>query len=385
MGHNEGDEPRFTQPLTYQAIDVRPSVGESYLKYLSTLGEITLEEAEEIRRKRQQKLEREFEASKTEPFVPDTQTLGGCWQSYTGGPEPTQDLTPTGVSIKDCQQVITKLNQLPSDFQLHSKLKRVFAQRQEMADQQRPLDWATAEALAFATISLEGHRVRLSGQDVERGTFSQRHAVLHDVQDGHTYMPLGHLDPKQGFIEIVNSPLSEAGVLGFEYGYSLDFPEGLTIWEAQFGDFWNVAQVIVDQFIASAEDKWNRLSGLVMLLPHGFEGQGPEHCSARLERLLMLAAEDNMQICQPTTPAQYFHLLRRQVLRSWRKPLVVLSPKSLLRHPLVASDLKEIQDGKFKKILPDPIVPLESARKVLLCTGKIYYDLIEERQKARLG
>ncbi len=299
-------------------------------------------------------------------------------------PEPTKDDTLTGILVEESQQLITKLNKLPNGFNLHSKLKRVFAQRQEMAEKQRPVDWATAESLAFATLLLDGHRVRLSGQDVERGTFSQRHAVLHDVTTNQTYMPLGNLDPNQGPIEIVNSPLSEAGVLGFEYGYSLDFPEGLIVWEAQFGDFWNVAQVIVDQFIASAEDKWNRLSGLVMLLPHGFEGQGPEHCSARLERLLMSSAEDNMQIVQPTTPAQYFHLLRRQVLRKWRKPLIVLSPKSLLRHPMVTSELKEFQEGKFRKILRDPVTPLESAQRILLCTGKIYYDLVEERQKRGL-
>jgi 2-oxoglutarate dehydrogenase E1 component len=383
-GHNEGDEPRFTQPIVYQAIDQRPSVGEMYLARLTELGEMTPEEASEIRGVRQKKLEGEFESSKTEQFVPDTQTLGGCWQQYFGGPEPTNDNTITGIPIKRATSLLTKLNYVPEDFRLHPKLKRFFGLRQEMAEGSRPLDWATAEAIAFASLVTDGHCVRLSGQDVERGTFSQRHSVLHDVVDGHTYTPLALVDPKQAPIELVNSPLSEAGVLGFEYGYSLDCPEGLTIWEAQFGDFWNVAQVIVDQFIASAEDKWSRLSGLVMLLPHGFEGQGPEHCSARLERLLMLAAEDNMQICQPTTPAQYFHLLRRQIVRRWRKPLVTLTPKSLLRHPLVTSEMSELETGSFKKILLDPVTPIEAARRVLLCTGKIYYDLIEERQKRGL-
>ena len=380
-GHNEGDEPRFTQPIQYQAIDKRPSVGESYLARLTETGEMTAEEADQIRQARQQKLEHDFESSKTEPFVPDTQTLGGCWQAYLGGPEPTDDDTVTSIPVKRAAALLTMLNKIPDEFHLHPKLKRFFALRQEAAEGSRPLDWATAEAIAFASLASDGHRIRLSGQDVERGTFSQRHAVLHDVQDGHTYCPLTLLDSNLGTVEIVNSPLSEVGVLGFEYGYSLDCPEGLTIWEAQFGDFWNVAQVIVDQFIASAEDKWNRLSSLVMLLPHGFEGQGPEHCSARLERLLMLAAEDNMQICQPTTPAQYFHLLRRQMLRRWRKPLVALTPKSLLRHPMATSELPELQDGSFRKVLVDPIVPLENAKRILLCTGKIYYDLLKARSE----
>ena len=216
--------------------------------------------------------------------------------------------------------------------------------RLKMAQGEEPLDWSAGESLAYATLATEGVRVRLSGQDAERGTFSHRHAVLHDVLDGHTYIPLQHLSDDQAPVEIYNSPLSEAGVLGFEYGYSLDCPDGLVLWEAQFGDFVNAAQVIIDQFISSAEDKWNRLSGLTLLLPHGFEGQGPEHSSARLERLLMLAAEDNIQIAQPTTPAQFFHLLRRQVLRPWRKPLFVLTPKSLLRHPRAVSSLDELAD-----------------------------------------
>ena len=224
------------------------------------------------------------------------------------------------------------------------------AQRREMAEGTHPLDWASAEAAAFASLLVDGHPIRMTGQDCQRGTFSQRHAVLHDTKDGSTYTPLANLSPDQAVLELYNSPLSEAGVLGFEYGYSLDSPDGLVVWEAQFGDFWNCAQVIVDQFIASAEDKWNRLSGLVMLLPHGFEGQGPEHCSARVERFLAMAAEHNIQVCQPTTPAQYFHLLRRQVIRKWRKPLVVLSPKSLLRHPRVISPLAEMTDGSLSLI-----------------------------------
>ena len=251
-----------------------------------------------------------------------------------------------------------------------------------MATGTEPLDWSAAESLAFASIACSGMRVRLTGQDSERGTFSQRHAVLHDYQDGHAYLPLQHLCEGQAPIEIFNSPLSEVGVLGFEYGYSLDYPDGLIVWEAQFGDFLNVAQPIVDQFIASAEEKWQRLSGLVLLLPHGFEGQGPEHSSARVERFLMLGVEDNLQVVCPTTPAQYFHCLRRQAVRTWRKPLIVITPKSLLRHPKVVSSLEDCSSGVFQRILPDPHgKSAEQVRRVLLCTGKIYYDLAEYREQ----
>ena len=239
---------------------------------------------------------------------------------------------------------------------------------------QHALDWSVAEGLAFASLAMEGHRVRLSGQDSGRGTFSQRHAILYDNENGHPWIPLQHLDPGQAPVEIINSPLSEVGVLGFDYGYSLDCPDGLICWEAQYGDFVNAAQVIIDQFIASAEDKWRRLSGLVVLLPHGFEGNGPEHSSARLERWLALAAEDNIQIVYPTTAAQYFHLLRRQIVRPWRKPLVVMTPKSLLRDPRVASSLADCATGQFQRILPDAAPPGQ-VRRILLCTGKIYYEL----------
>jgi 2-oxoglutarate dehydrogenase E1 component len=277
--------------------------------------------------------------------------------------------------------LLDSITRLPRGFSAHKKLRRPLAQRREMASGDRPFDWAAAEAAAFASLLDSGHPIRMTGQDCQRGTFSHRHAVLHDTQSGETYMPLAHLDKDQAKIELHNSPLSEAGVLGFEWGYSLDAPHGLIVWEAQFGDFWNCAQVIVDQFIASAEDKWNRLSGLVMLLPHGFEGQGPEHCSARPERFLAMAAEDNIQVVQPTTPAQYFHVLRRQVIRKWRKPLVCLTPKSLLRHPRVLSDIDEIAGGSFKKILPDTSVHLSASRRLLLCTGKVYYDLLEARDE----
>ncbi len=247
-----------------------------------------------------------------------------------------------------------------------------------MAEERRPLDWAAAEALAFASLAVEGHRVRLTGQDALRGTFTQRHAALYDYATGRPYIPLQHLAEGQAEVEIYNSPLSEAGVLGFEYGYSLDYPEGLILWEAQFGDFVNVAQVYIDQFLASAEAKWSRLSGLVLLLPHGLEGQGPEHSSARLERFLQLGARDNLQVAYPTTPAQFFHLLRRQVKRKIRKPLVVMTPKSLLRHPEVVSALEELAQGRFQKVIPERV---KGARKVLLTSGKVYYDLLAKRRE----
>ncbi|MGI9441918.1 MAG: 2-oxoglutarate dehydrogenase E1 component [Rubripirellula sp.] len=383
-GHNEGDEPRFTQPRMYAEIDRRASVREQYLNRLLELGKISPEEAEGIQQERTEKLESEFAASKNEAFVPDTQTLAANWSDYFGGPEPLAD-TPTGCDTEKLSTLLDALTRLPENFSANKKLKRPMMQRREMAEGKHPLDWASAEAAAFASLLADGHPIRMTGQDCQRGTFSQRHAVLHDTKDGSTYTPLSNLSSDQARLELYNSPLSEAGVLGFEYGYSLDSPDGLVVWEAQFGDFWNCAQVIVDQFIASAEDKWNRLSGLVMLLPHGFEGQGPEHCSARVERFLAMAAEHNIQVCQPTTPAQYFHLLRRQVIRKWKKPLVVLSPKSLLRHPRVISPLSDLTDGTFRKVLPDEQVSLNDADRLILCTGKVYYDLIEAREEKKLN
>ncbi len=382
-GHNEGDEPRFTQPRMYAEIDRRASVREQYLGRLLELGKITPEEAEEIGRDRTEKLESEFEASKNQPFVPDTQTLAANWSDYFGGPEPTE-VTDTTYDRQKLSQLVDGLTRLPEGFAAHKKLKRPMAQRREMAAGERSFDWASAEAAAFATLLADGRPIRITGQDSERGTFSQRHAVLHDVKNGDEYTPLKNVSDTQGPLHLFNSPLCEAGVLGFEYGYSLDSPDGLVAWEAQFGDFWNCAQVIVDQFIASAEDKWNRLSGLVMLLPHGFEGQGPEHCSARIERFLLMSAEHNIQVCQPTTPAQYYHMLRRQVIRKWRKPLIVMTPKSLLRHPQAVSPLEDLSDGSFKKVLVDHSVDLTTCRRIILCTGKVYYDLVEARDEREI-
>jgi len=278
------------------------------------------------------------------------------------------------------RELLVKLSQVPQGFTPNDKVAKLLESRRKLAegDGSEPFDWGVGEHLAFAALLDDGAPIRFSGQDARRGTFSHRHAVLADARDGKRYTPLAHLREGQGRFDIFDSPLSEAGVMGFDYGWSLDMPEALCCWEAQFGDFANGGQVVIDQFISSAEDKWNRLSGIVLLLPHGFEGQGPEHSSARLERFLQLCAEDNIQVCYPTTPAQVFHLLRRQVLRPWRKPLVVMTPKSLLRHRLAVSSLRDLSRGSFQRIIVDP--PAKQATRVLLCSGKVYYDLITARE-----
>ena len=380
-GHNEGDEPAFTQPLMYQAIERRPSVREGYLEHLLALNGLGREDADRIAVERRAELERDLAEARSPSYVPAREKPTGVWSGYQGGSGGDAEEVATGVARGRLVELIQALARLPDGFRPHPKIARGLARRRETAEGTRPIDWSTAEALAFATLAVEGHRVRLSGQDTARGTFSHRHAVLHDVADGRTYMPLAHVAPDQAPVEVLNSPLSEVGVLGFEYGYSLDCPDGLVLWEAQFGDFVNAAQVIVDQFVVSAEEKWRRLSGLVLLLPHGFEGQGPEHSSARLERFLELAVNDNIQIVSPTTPAQYFHVLRRQVLRPWRKPLVVMTPKSLLRHPKVVSSLADLQQGGFERILGDVAAAPERVRRVLLCSGKVYYDLLTMREE----
>jgi len=380
LGHNEGDEPAFTQPVLYEAIAKRKPVREGYLDHLLKLGGLTAEEAAEISARRQELLEKELSDSQSTAYQRPAEAPPSVWAKYVGAPEPRDD-AHTGVEKARLSELLALQTRLPDNFQAHPKLRKILESRQKMARGEEPLDWSTAEAIAFASIAAEGWRVRLTGQDTARGTFSQRHAVLHDYKTGRTYTPLQHLSPDQAPVEIYNSPLSEAAVLGFEYGYSVDCPDGLILWEAQFGDFVNAAQVIVDQFIASAEDKWKRLSGLVLLLPHGFEGQGPEHSSARLERFLALAAEDNIQVVYPTTPAQYFHCLRRQVVRRWRKPLVIMTPKSLLRHPSAVSTLDDCAQGRFQRLIPDKRRP-EMVRRILLCTGKIYYELEKRREKS---
>jgi 2-oxoglutarate dehydrogenase E1 component len=380
-GHNETDEPRFTQPLMYAAVDKKPSVREVYVKRLVELGNLSEQQAQDIDRGRRATLEDALEATRGKHFVPPQYAMQGLWAGYAGGKDAETPEATTRVPIDRLRELMLRACEVPNDFNVHPKLVRTLEQRREMAEGKRPLDWGGGEILAYASLVTEGYPVRLSGQDARRGTFSHRHAVLHDNVDGHLYTPLARMDERQGRFEVWDSPLSEAGVLGFEYGYSLDSPDGLVIWEAQFGDFFNGAQVIVDQFLSSSEDKWYRLSGLTLLLPHGFEGQGPEHSSARLERWLTLCAENNMQVCNLTTPAQLFHMLRRQVLRPFRKPLIIMSPKSLLRLPAASSTLEELANGQFQRIIPDSSVDPKKVKRVLLCSGKIYYELVAARQQ----
>ena len=380
-GHNEADEPAFTQPALYRVIEKRPSAHESYLERLLKLGEVSADEAKQIAEQQQAKLAADLSVAKSEEYV-HKDDIGGMWAFYIGGREKDAAEVDTGVRRDVLENLLMRLVALPDGFQPHAKIRKFLENRVQMAAGALPLDWSAAEALALATLATQGLRVRISGQDSQRGTFSHRHAVIHDVVTDETYCSLEHLTADQAPVEIYNSPLSEAGVLGFEYGYSLDCPDGLVVWEAQFGDFVNAAQVVIDQFIVSAEDKWNRLSGLVMLLPHGFEGQGPEHSSARLERFLSLCAKDNIQVVQPTTPAQLFHCLRRQVLRVWRKPLVVMTPKSLLRNPACASTMDDLVKGSFQRVIPDSSgTPARDIHRVLLCSGKVAYELEKRRQE----
>jgi 2-oxoglutarate dehydrogenase E1 component len=382
LGHNEGDEPSFTQPLMYRAIKQRKPVREGYLEHLLTLKGVTHREADEIAVSRHDHLERELSQATSDSYTVPSEFPRRIWDGYIGGLEKDVEDVDTSVDRDRLVELLEIQTQLPEGFHPHPKIASGIHNRHEMATGERPLDWAAGEALAFAAIAMEGFRVRLSGQDSQRGTFSHRHAVLHDVDSGRTYPLFQNLTPDQAPVEIYNSPLSETAVLGFEYGYSVDTPDGLVLWEAQFGDFWNVAQVIVDQFIAAAEDKWRRLSGITLLLPHGLEGQGAEHSSARIERFLEVAADDNIQVVQPTLPVQLFHCLRRQVLRRWRKPLVVVTPKSLLRHPRVISTLNEFAVGRFERILPDAIHDRGGqAARVLFCSGKIYFELERERER----
>ncbi len=303
------------------------------------------------------------------------------WKGYVGGRWKPEREIDTGVAQEELTRLGMKLGEYPADFHIHPKVAALLKQRQEMAAGRRVIDYGMAEALAFASLVTSGVPVRMSGQDSRRGTFNHRHSYLIDVENESEYMPLQHLSPNQALIEIYNSELSEAGVLGFEYGFSRDYPEALTLWEAQFGDFANGAQIIIDQFISAGEEKWGLLSGLVLLLPHGYEGQGPEHSSARMERYLQLCARDNMQVCQPSSAAQFFHLLRRQALRKWRKPLICFTPKSMLRHPDAASELAAFSAPRFQTILPDSYVSPSDVTRILLCTGKIGHELQAERKR----
>ena len=385
-GHNEGDEPRFTQPVMYQAIDRKPTVRQVYVKRLVAMGHITEADAETIVTARREVLAQALDEVKQKGFAPVTYAMAGVWSHYRGGLDASTPEVPTAVSVEKLQDLGNRLMRLPDGFQVHPKVAQLMKSRHDAITKGEPFDWGTGEMLAYATLLAEKTPVRISGQDVKRGTFSHRHAVFMDTQTGDEYAPLAQVAEWPGRLDINNSPLSEQGVLGFDFGYSLDYPDALVIWEAQFGDFLNGAQVIVDQFLTSSEDKWHRLSGLVLFLPHGYEGAGPEHSSARVERFLQNCAEDNVQVCNLTTPAQLFHALRRQVLRPWRKPLVIMTPKSMLRvassgsqHRPV-STIKDLAEGRFQRVIGDTSgVDPSEIKRILLCSGKVYYDLAEAR------
>lgn len=382
-GHNEGDEPRFTQPMMYALIDKKPTVRQAYVAQLVDAGEITKEQAEQIAIESKAKLDIALDEARKGDWLKKPNAMEGLWIPYYGGPDALIDEVPTKVPREKLVALLEELEKIPEGFTPNTKAYGVIKKRREQAlGNPSHLQWETGEALAYASLVSEGAMVRLSGQDSRRGTFSHRHSVLFDSKTGAPYTPLDEIAKKNGTrFQVWDSPLSETGVLGFEYGYSLDRPDGLVIWEAQFGDFWNGAQVIVDQFISSAEDKWLRLSGLVLLLPHGYEGAGPEHSSARIERFLQLAAEDNMQVCNLTTPAQIFHALRRQVLRPWRKPLIVFTPKSLLRSAAAVSPLDDLVNGEFQRVIDDKTVDPKNVKRILLCSGKVYYDLAAARKE----
>ncbi len=393
FGHNEGDEPSFTQPLMYKVIRSHPSTLEIYAKRLVAEGVVSAADVEARRAEWRAHLDAEHETGQN--YNPNkADWLDGAWAGMRrAAAEDEPRRGATGVALKTLREVGTKLVAVPDGFNVHRTIARFLENRGRMVESGEGIDWATAEALAFGTLVAEGHPVRLSGQDSERGTFSQRHSVLYDQADETRYVPLANVAKGQASYEVINSMLSEEAVLGFEYGYSLAEPNALTLWEAQFGDFVNGAQVVIDQFISSGEAKWLRMSGLVMLLPHGYEGQGPEHSSARLERFLQSCAQDNMQVANITTPANYFHALRRQLKRDFRKPLVLMTPKSLLRHKRAVSDLAEMAgDTSFHRLLWDDaeiktnaggvkLVRDPKMRRVVLCSGKVYFDLYEEREK----
>ncbi|WP_108662560.1 2-oxoglutarate dehydrogenase E1 component [Acuticoccus kandeliae] len=392
FGHNEGDEPAFTQPKMYNIIRSHPTTLEIYSQRLIDEGAMTAEDIETRKSEWRQHLEDEFEAGQS--YLPNkADWLDGRWKAI----KPSDDVDEprrgsTGVAFDELETIGAKLTEVPEGFHVHRTIQRFLDNRRKMMETGKGFDWAMAEALAFGSLLREGYPVRLSGQDVERGTFSQRHSVLYDQESEERYIPLNNIDENQKRYEVINSMLSEEAVLGFEYGYSLAEPNALVAWEAQFGDFANGAQVVFDQFISSGERKWLRMTGLVCLLPHGYEGQGPEHSSARLERFLQLCAEDNMQVANCSTPANYFHILRRQLKRDLRKPLILMTPKSLLRHKRCVSTLEEMgPDSTFHRILWDDadlgltgdfkLQKDENIRRVVACSGKVYYDLLEAREQ----
>jgi len=385
-GHNESDEPAFTQPRLYRKIRDKKSVKTLYLEKLVAGGRISREEADRIEKQQRDALKEALEVIQSRPPGPDEPyEPRGPWTGFSRI-RPEEDLD-TSVPVERLAEIAEGVSRVPGYFNVHEKLQLVLEARGKSISGDTGIDWGMGEILAFGSLLLEGTPVRLSGQDSSRGTFSHRHAVLVDQDSGEEYSPLDHISDTQARFEVYDSLLSEAAVLGFEYGYSLADPSTLVLWEAQFGDFANGAQVIIDQFITSAHVKWGRMSGLVMLLPHGYEGQGPEHSSARIERFLQTCAEDSMQIVNCTSSSQFFHVLRRQMRRRYRAPLIIFTPKSLLRHPKMMSSVEEFTTGYFREVVDDPITAErpDDVRRVIACNGKVYFDLIEARAKRFAG
>ena len=383
-GHNEADDPTLTQPLMYKKIAGHPTILHLYSSRLIARNKISVEEADDIRARVRTRLEDAQQVARRLQVQPDTSPFGGVWQGLTWAPDDWR--AQTAVDGKILRRIIERATQVPEGFSLHRTIQRMLEARRAMAAGRAPVDWGCSEVMAFGSLLREGVPVRLTGQDSQRGTFAHRHALWHDTETGARHVPLQCLEPDQGDFVVLNTMLSELAVLGFEYGISSADPKRLVLWEAQFGDFVNGAQMIIDQYLSSGEAKWQRMSGLVLLLPHGYEGMGPEHSSARPERFLQLCAKNNLQVACPTTPAQYFHLLRRQIHRNFRKPLVLMTPKSLLRHKQCVSKLEEFSSGAFRRVIDDAKVADPAAvGRVVLCTGKIYYDLAAARSEGKGG
>jgi 2-oxoglutarate dehydrogenase E1 component len=371
-GHSEVDDPTITQPLLYKKINAHRPLFEIYAEQHKL-------DIKDATARFRQRIDTAYDTAASMQKSPVLRKLPHYWDKFVGGRYQANYEVPTAVGEDTLKHITGKLTSYPEGFAIHPKIKKLLEQRERMGTGQASLDYGMAEALAFGSLLVGGVPVRLTGQDVRRGTFNHRHSVLIDTENESEYVPLSNLSPNQAWFEAYNSILSEAAVLGFEYGFSRDYPDSLTLWEAQFGDFANGAQIIIDQFLVAGEDKWGLLSGLVMLLPHGYEGQGPEHSSGRIERYLQLAAKDNIQVCQPSTAAQYFHLLRRQALRNWRKPLIVFTPKGMLRHPDAASPLSQLSSGRFQNVIPD--LENSGAERIILCSGKISHELRRERKR----
>lgn len=382
FGHNESDEPKFTQPLLYKAIEKHANSRDIYIEQLVKEGSLEAAAAKEMEKQFRSLLQERLDEAKAITSTYQDVKFGGAWSDMRiATPKDFESSPVTAVKETTLLEIAKRISTLPANKKFFKKIEKLFDERSKMANTTHVFDWAMGEQLAYGTLLAEGKRVRLSGQDVERGTFSHRHAVITLEDSEEEYIPLANISDQQAPFDIYNSHLSEYGVLGFEYGYAMANPNALTIWEAQFGDFFNGAQIVVDQYIASAETKWQRENGLVMLLPHGYEGQGPEHSSARIERFMELCADYNMQVTNCTTPANFFHALRRQFKRDFRKPLVVFTPKSLLRHPQCVSPLTDFTEGKFLEVIEDSNVKAADVKRVLFCSGKIYYELLEKQQK----